>query len=151
MRPLVQLQRHGDLAVIEIDHPPVNALSNALRVDLLSALEAFIADPLLHAAVLACAGKTFVAGADIREFDHPPGPVSTADICRALDDSPKPVVAALHGTALGGGFELALACHARILSPDGRVGLPNPASASSPAAAAPSACPVSPAPSPPST
>ena len=124
MKPLVTLQRHGDLAVIEIDHPPVNALSNALRSEILTALQEFFKDPVLRAAVLACAGKTFIAGADLRDFDKPPGEVATADICLALDAAPKPVVAALHGTALGGGFEIALACHARIMAPDGRVGLP---------------------------
>jgi 3-hydroxyacyl-CoA dehydrogenase len=124
MGDMVRLQRHGDLAVIEIDHPPVNALSNALRREILAAVQEFIADPVLRAAVLVCVGKTFIAGADLREFDKPPGEVTTADICRALDASPKPVVVALHGTALGGGFEIALACHARIMAPDGRVGLP---------------------------
>ena len=121
---MVRLQRHGDLAVVEIDHPPVNALSNALRAEILGALKEFFDDKVLRAAVLLCAGKTFIAGADLREFDKPPGEVTTADICRALDGSQKPVVVALHGTALGGGFEIALACHARIMAPDGRVGLP---------------------------
>ena len=124
MGDMVRLQRHGDLAVIEIDHPPVNALSNALRREILAAVQEFIADPVLRGAVLVCVGKTFIAGADLREFDKPPREVATADICRALDASPKPVVVALHGTALGGGFEIALACHARLMAPDGRVGLP---------------------------
>jgi len=123
MPEMVRLHRHGDLAEIEIDHPPVNLLTNALRQQILVALKEFIADPLLRAAVLLCAGRTFIAGADLREFDKPPGEVTTADICATLDASPKPVVAALHGTALGGGFEIALACHARIMAPDGRVGL----------------------------
>src|ERR1700691_1524112 len=124
MTSMVRLQRHGDLAVVEIDHPPVNALSNALRAEILAALKEFFDDKVLRAAVLVCAGKTFIAGADLREFDKPPGEVTTADICGALDRSQKPVVVALHGTALGGGFEIALACHARIMAPDGRVGLP---------------------------
>ncbi len=125
MSELVRLQRHGDLAVIEVDHPPVNLLTRALRRELLGALKEFIADPVLRAAVLTCAGKTFIAGADIREFDEKPGgEVTSADICALLDASPKPVVAALHGTVLAGGFEIALACHARVMAPDGRVGLP---------------------------
>ena len=124
MRPMVDIQRHGDIAVIDIDNPPVNALSNALRRDILAAIEAVLADPALRGAVIACSGKTFIAGADIREFDQPPGEVITNDLCAALDAAPKPFVAAIHGTALGGGFEIALACHARILAPDAAVGLP---------------------------
>ncbi|MCW3475932.1 3-hydroxyacyl-CoA dehydrogenase NAD-binding domain-containing protein [Limobrevibacterium gyesilva] len=124
MKSQVQVVRHADVAMIEIDNPPVNALSNGLRQEILKAVQGVMKDPAVRAAVLACAGKTFVAGADIREFDGPPGEVTTGDICRALDDAPKPVVAALHGTALGGGFELALGCHARIMAPDARVGLP---------------------------
>jgi 3-hydroxyacyl-CoA dehydrogenase len=123
---MVRLERHGDLAVIEVDHPPVNLLTHALRRELLNAVQEFVADPVLRAAVLAGAGKTFIAGADIREFDEKPAgdATTTADICAALDGSAKPVVAALLGTALGGGFEIALACHARVMAPDGRVGLP---------------------------
>jgi len=124
LRSLTDIQRHGDLAIIEIDNPPVNALSNALRRDILAALRTVMADKVLRCAVIACLGRTFIAGADLREFDLPPGDVVTNDICTFLDTAPKPVVAALHGTALGGGFEIALACHARIMAPDGRVGLP---------------------------
>jgi len=124
MKPMVELIRDGDIAIIEIDNPPVNALSNALRKELLAAIQAVMADKVVRCAVLLARGKTFIAGADIREFDKPPGEVITNDICAALDAATKPVVAALHGTALGGGFEIAMACHARIMSPDGRVGLP---------------------------
>jgi 3-hydroxyacyl-CoA dehydrogenase len=87
-----------------------------------------VADSSLRAAVIAAEGRTFIAGADIREFDHRaaggPAEVTTQDFIRALDASPKPVVAAIHGTALGGGFEVALACHSRVIAPDGFVGLP---------------------------
>jgi 3-hydroxyacyl-CoA dehydrogenase len=120
----VRTERHGDLALIVVDHPPVNALSAEVRRDLLAAVQWVATEPGLKAAVLACDGKTFVAGADIREFDAPPVPPLLGDILAALDECPRPVVAAIHGTALGGGFELALACSARILAPDGRVGLP---------------------------
>jgi 3-hydroxyacyl-CoA dehydrogenase len=124
MTKTIRIERHGDVALLVIDSPPVNALSLPLRRELLAAIGDVVADSALRAGVIACAGRTFVAGADIGEFDRPPGDVVTNDLCKALDDSPKPFVAAMHGTALGGGFELALACHARILAPDGRVGLP---------------------------
>jgi 3-hydroxyacyl-CoA dehydrogenase len=120
----VRTERHGDVALLIIDHPPVNALSVEVRRALLDAIQAACGAQGVAALVLACDGKTFVAGADIREFDAPPQPPLTADVCAALDDCRLPVVAALHGTALGGGFELALACDARILAADGRVGLP---------------------------
>ena len=76
------------------------------------------------AVVLACAGRTFIAGADITEFDKPPKAPGTSDVIAALDAMPKPVVAALHGTALGGGLEIALGCHFRIAAPTTRLGLP---------------------------
>ena len=120
----VRTERHGDVALILVDHPPVNALAAEVRRDLLAAIGAAASAAGIVGIVLACEGKTFVAGADIREFDAPPTPPLTGDICAALDACPRPVVAAIHGTALGGGFELALACHARILAPDARVGLP---------------------------
>ena len=121
----VRLERTGDIALILVDHPPVNALSHAVCAGLLEALGEFEASPALHGAVIACEGRTFIAGADIREFDTPgPGEHPLSVFLRALDGSRKPVVAALHGTALGGGLEVALACHARVISPDGSVGLP---------------------------
>lgn len=125
MSDLVKLESHGDVGVITIDHPPVNALSAAVRAGLIEAVTALAADSTLRCGVLACAGRTFVAGADIREFNNPPpGAATTNDVCAALDASPKPVVAALFGTTLGGGLEVALACHARVMSPEGAVGLP---------------------------
>jgi 3-hydroxyacyl-CoA dehydrogenase len=120
----VRIERHADVALIIIDHPPVNALSAVVRQALLPAIRLVSTEPGIRAAVLACDGRTFVAGADIREFDSPPTPPFLSEILDALDECPRPVVAAIHGTALGGGFELALCCHARILAPDGRVGLP---------------------------
>ncbi len=125
---VVWLERIGDVGLILVDHPPVNALSQAVRKGLMSVLARVVADASLHAAVIAGEGRTFIAGADIREFDRaaPVGPaeLTTQDIVRALQASPKPVVAAIHGTALGGGFEVALACHSRVIAPDGYVGLP---------------------------
>jgi 3-hydroxyacyl-CoA dehydrogenase len=120
----VTLSRDGDLGVILIDNPPVNAASHAVRAGLIEALAQADADPAIRAMVLACAGRTFVAGADIREFGASPQAPVLPEVTAALEASAKPVVAALHGTGLGGGFELALAAHARIAAPDAWVGLP---------------------------
>jgi 3-hydroxyacyl-CoA dehydrogenase len=129
---VVRLEHIGDVGLILVDHPPVNALSQAVRKGLIATLARVVADPGLRAAVIACEGRTFIAGADIREFDHPPAgapadsstKVTTQDFVRALEACPKPIVAAIHGTALGGGFEVALACNARVIAPDAYVGLP---------------------------
>ena len=120
----VRIEPRGDVALILINNPPVNALSAEVRAGLAEAIAAVAADPKLRAAVLACEGRTFIAGADIREFDAPPREPSARAITEQLDASPKPVVAAIHGTALGGGFEVALGCHARVIAPDGFIGLP---------------------------
>ncbi|WP_068088854.1 3-hydroxyacyl-CoA dehydrogenase NAD-binding domain-containing protein [Novosphingobium rosa] len=112
------------VAVITLDNPPVNALSAALRADLLAEVERAIGDAGVRAIVLICAGRTFIAGADITEFGKAPQPPSFADLFDVIENAPKPVVAALHGTALGGGFELALACHYRIAAQGAKVGLP---------------------------
>ena len=121
----VRLERTGDIALILVDHPPVNALSQAVCSGLLEALAEFEQASNLHGAVIACEGRTFIAGADIREFEKPGrGEHPLSVFLRALDGCRKPVVAAIHGTALGGGFEVALACHARVIAPDGSVGLP---------------------------
>jgi 3-hydroxyacyl-CoA dehydrogenase len=124
----VRLERMGDVGLILVDHPPVNALSQAVRKGLIATLARVMQDATLRAAVITCEGRTFIAGADIREFDRTstgePTQVTTQDIVRTLDASLKPVVAAIHGTALGGRFEVALACHSRIIAPDAFVGLP---------------------------
>jgi 3-hydroxyacyl-CoA dehydrogenase len=121
---VVRLEHMGDVGLILVDHAPVNALSQAVRKGLIATLARVVADPSLRGAVIACEGRTFIAGADIRAFDQGPAEVTTQDFIRALDASPKPVVAAIHGTALGGGFEIALACHARVIAPEAFVGLP---------------------------
>lgn len=120
----VRLERVGDIGLILVDHPPVNALSQPVRFGLLGALSELAQDQHLAGGVIACAGRTFMAGADIREFDAPPLEPLLSSVTEALDALAKPVVAALHGTALGGGFEVALACHGRVIAPDGAVGLP---------------------------
>jgi 3-hydroxyacyl-CoA dehydrogenase len=122
--PVVRIEKHDNLALILIDNPPVNATSQAVRQGLVAAIEAANADAGVEAIVIACEGRTFVAGADIREFGKPPLPPALPDVLAIVEASGKPVVAAVHGTALGGGFELALACHARVLHPSAVVGLP---------------------------
>jgi len=124
MPGLVDVRRENDIAVIVIDNPPVNALNNAVRTALVEALALARDNAEIHAVVLACAGRTFIAGADITEFGKPAKPPSTTDVVTALDAMPKPVVAALHGTALGGGLEIALGCHFRVAAPGARLGLP---------------------------
>ena len=123
VRP-VRVDVVGSVAVVTIDNPPVNALSHAVRAGLLDALNGIETDRAVEAAVIACAGRTFVAGADIKEFGKPRAKPLINDIAAVLDAMTKPVVAALHGTALGGGLELALACHARIAAPPTRMGQP---------------------------
>jgi 3-hydroxyacyl-CoA dehydrogenase len=120
----VRLSRSGDVGVIVVDHPPVNALSRSVREGLLAALAEVSADAGLGAAVIACDGRTFVAGADIAEFDHGSPAAAVSVVLHAIDASRKPIVAAIHGSALGGGYELALVCHARVIAPDGFVGFP---------------------------
>jgi 3-hydroxyacyl-CoA dehydrogenase len=120
----VHLTITDGIAVVEIDNPPVNALSQAVRAGMKTALEQAAGDPDVQAIVVAAAGRTFIAGADIREQGKPPVPPVTPEVCTVMEQCDKPVVAAIHGTALGGGFEIALSAHARIATADARVGLP---------------------------
>jgi len=120
----VNVELRGDLAIITIDNPPVNALSQPVRSGVAAAMEEVDGNEAVKAVVLACAGRTFCAGADIREFAKAPLPPLLFEVIARIEASAKPVVAALHGTALGGGFELAMGCHYRVGLPDARVGLP---------------------------
>jgi len=121
---VTQLVTINGIAVLEVDSPPVNALGHVVRVGLGEGLTIALADDTITAVVIACAGRTFFAGADISEFGKPFLKPDLNDIFKIIETSAKPVVAAIHGTALGGGFELALACHYRIAEPSARVGLP---------------------------
>ena len=112
------------IAVITIDNPPVNAMSAAVRKGCWDALDRLAADDMARAAVLICAGRTFIAGADITEFDKPIVDPWLPDVVEKFEASEKPVVAAIHGTALGGGLETAMGCHYRCALPTARVGLP---------------------------
>jgi 3-hydroxyacyl-CoA dehydrogenase len=120
----VHVQARGDVCVITIDNPPINATSLAVRQGLMAAISEFKHNADFQAAVIVGAGSTFVAGADIRQFGQPMQEPTLPDVIRAVEDCGKPVVAALHGAALGGGFELALACDARIAEVKTVVGLP---------------------------
>ena len=124
MSDVVGVRREGGVAVVTIDNPPVNALGHAVRSGVYDAMAALSDDADVKAVVLACAGRTFSAGADITEFGKPPQPPALFELINAVEDMPKPVVAAMHGTALGGGFELALGCHHRVADANARVGLP---------------------------
>lgn len=123
-RAQVRLERDGDVAVIWIDNPPINAGSAAVRAGLLNAIDEVARDERIVAAVLIGAGTTFIAGSDIREFGQPLAEPQLPMVIAAIEACPKPFVAALHGAALGGGFELALGCDARIAAPETVVGLP---------------------------
>lgn len=120
----VTLEMRGPVLVLWIDNPPVNALGFGLRAALAQGLEAAKTDPRVRAVVLLARGRTFPAGADISEFGKPPQDPLLPDLCNMIEASAKPVVAGLHGTALGGGLELALAAHGRVALADTRLGLP---------------------------
>ena len=121
---VTSLATQDGIAVLTVNSPPVNALSTAVRTGILADIEAAGRDPAVKAIVLACAGRTFIAGADITEFGKPPVEPSLHAVIRAIEASPKIVVAAIHGTALGGGLETALGCHYRVAVPSAKLGLP---------------------------
>ena len=121
---LVALKVDGSVGVIVVDNPPVNAVSNAVRVGLVTALEDAGRNDAVEAVVLSCAGRTFIAGADISEFGQPTREPTTLDVIAAIEAMRKPVVAALFGTPMGAGFEISLACHFRVAAPGTRMALP---------------------------
>jgi 3-hydroxyacyl-CoA dehydrogenase len=114
----------GDVAVITVNSPPVNALSAAVRTGVADSFRRAYADEAINAIVLICGGRTFFAGADITEFGKPPVEPTLRQLIDIVEESPRPVVAAIHGTALGGGLELALAAHFRVAVPSAKLGLP---------------------------
>ncbi len=124
INPVAELAIDGDVATVTINSPPVNALSQLVRDGLKRGVEAAEADPAVKAIVIICAGRTFIAGADISEFGKPPAAPHLPDVLDTIENASKPVVAALHGTALGGGFEVALTAHYRIAVPSAKCGLP---------------------------
>ncbi len=124
MPATISYEIEDSIAVITIDNPPVNAMSAAVRKGCWDALERLAADDAARAAVLICAGRTFIAGADITEFDKPIADPWLPELVEKFEASEKPIVAAIHGTALGGGLETAMGCHYRCALPGARVGLP---------------------------
>ncbi|MDX5593554.1 FAD-dependent oxidoreductase [Pseudovibrio sp. SPO723] len=112
------------IAVVRVNNPPVNALSHAVRQGLLAAVHKVETAENVKAALLICEGRTFIAGADVREFNKPAQEPSLPQVIDAIEACPKPWVAAIHGSALGGGFEVALGCHYRIADRSAKVGLP---------------------------
>jgi 3-hydroxyacyl-CoA dehydrogenase len=122
--PLVDLDRRGRIAVLTVNNPPVNALSHGVRLGLRDGLRQAGADRGVAAVVIACAGRTFIAGADITEFGKPPREPGLTEVLELIETGAKPVVAAIHGTALGGGLETAMACHWRVGVKSARLGQP---------------------------
>ena len=120
----IRTERHDNVLVVISDNPPVNALGQAVRAGLKDAIEEALADDGVEAVVIRCDGQTFFAGADITEFGKPPVGPNLPETLDAMEASDKPVVAAIHGTALGGGCEVALACHYRVAVPSAKMGLP---------------------------
>ena len=123
MSDVVSYELVNNVAVISVNNPPVNALSQAVREGILDAVTTAQEDAS-EAIVLHCEGRTFIAGADITEFGKPPQEPGLPSVLSAIENSSKPVIAAIHGTALGGGFEVALACHYRCAIASAKVGLP---------------------------
>jgi len=115
---------HGDILVVTIDNPPVNALGVDVRRGLTAAIDAAGADAAVKAVLIVGSGKTFIGGADIREFGKPPMTPFLPDVCNGIEACSKPVVAVIHGAALGGGLEIALAAHYRLALPGAKLGLP---------------------------
>ncbi|PKP99590.1 MAG: 3-hydroxyacyl-CoA dehydrogenase [Alphaproteobacteria bacterium HGW-Alphaproteobacteria-13] len=120
----VTMQKDGDVAVVIVDNPPVNALSWHVREGLKTHFEDALADDAIKAIVLRCDGGTFIAGADISEFGKPSRGPDFNVVLNMIEAASKPVVAAIHGTALGGGLETALVCHYRVAVPSAKLGVP---------------------------
>lgn len=121
---VTSLEIKDSVAVLTLNSPPVNALSANVREGLNNGVSAAIEDESVKSIVIICEGRTFIAGADITEFGQAPRGPSLYDVQDMIENSPKPVIAAIHGTALGGGLEVALTCHYRIAVPSAKCGLP---------------------------
>ena len=118
------IEKDGNISIITLNSPPVNALSAPVREGLHKGISEARNDKETEAIVIICEGRTFIAGADISEFGQEPKGPSLFEVQEFIEDSNKPVIAAIHGTALGGGLEVALTCHYRIAVPSAKCGLP---------------------------
>src|SRR5512134_514788 len=121
---IVTVAHEGDIAVVTVNNPPVNTINAAVREALFPVVAELAARRGVKAAVLACEGSTFFSGADIGEFAGPPQEEAYRRLFNAIEALPFPVVAAMHGTVMGGGLEIALACHYRVAAPGARFRLP---------------------------
>ncbi len=124
MSDKIKYTRKGDIAVLRIQNPPVNALSHAVREGLVAGIAQAEADAGVKAVLIVGEGRAFIAGADITEFGKTPLEPYLPDVCKCIEASPLIVVASMHGVSLGGGLEIALSAHYRIAQPSARVGLP---------------------------
>src|SRR6476661_9884425 len=120
----ISTRKHGDVLIVLSNNPPVNALGAGVRQGLVDAIAQAESDDSVHAVVIACEGQTFFAGADITEFGKPPQQPWLPMVVDRVEACTKPVVAAIHGTAFGGGLEVALACHYRVADPSAKLGTP---------------------------
>ncbi|MEO6114107.1 MAG: enoyl-CoA hydratase-related protein, partial [Sphingomicrobium sp.] len=120
----ISTSRHHDILIVTSNNPPVNALGAAVRQGLVAAIEEAEGDDAIKAVVIRCEGQTFFAGADITEFGKPPVMPWLPEVVDRIENCSKPVVAAIHGTALGGGLEIALGCHYRVAVPSAKLGVP---------------------------
>ena len=119
-----RFEKRGDVGIIWVNNPPVNAISVGVRAAIIDGVNKLAQDPEIKVAVLACEGRTFMAGADITEFGKPPLAPGLHEAISTVENSAKPIVAAIHGTAFGGGLEVALACNYRVAAASAKVGLP---------------------------
>src|ERR1700683_197166 len=119
-----RFEKRGNVGIIWINNPPVNAISVGVRAAIIDGVSKLAQDPEIEVGVLACEGRTFMAGADITEFGKPPLSPGLHEAIKAVESSVKPIVAAIHGTAFGGGLEVALGCHYRVAIASAKVGLP---------------------------
>src|SRR5260370_18831001 len=121
---VVKTEIRDGLAILTIDNPPVNALSTGVRRGLTQAIENVSNDSQVRAVVITRAGRTFISGADIREFGKPFQPPDLTNVISQIESCTKPVIAAIHGVALAGGLQVALGCHFRVATKDAKLGLP---------------------------
>lgn len=120
----ITIEHKGAIAIVQVDNPPVNALSQAVRSGLIEAVQKLDADPNVQGVLLSCAGRTFIAGADVNEFGKPPQEPHLPDVVATIESATKPWLAAIHGSALGGGLEIAMACRFRVAVESAQMGMP---------------------------